>query len=123
MERNLFAVDVEVRLQPRRQRDLALRECACAEQLEQPSPVRPRGSGALFDWFAARGGKPVQENDCTIALVRADEQLTIEPGGQFELASRPVTDDQHFVDELSQYITQLAEASRELGLAWLCTGL
>jgi glutamate--cysteine ligase len=88
-----------------------------------PTYEGPHGIGALFDWFATRGGNRVLEGDCTIALVRADEQLTIEPGGQFELAGRPVEDDRQFVAELQQYLTSLGEASRELGLAWLATGL
>jgi glutamate--cysteine ligase len=83
----------------------------------------PRGIGALFDWFTQRGGKPVVEGSHTIALQRGDDQLTIEPGGQFELASRPVDDDQIFVDELQEYVTALGEASRDLGLAWLSTGI
>ncbi|HLL21913.1 MAG TPA: glutamate-cysteine ligase family protein, partial [Kofleriaceae bacterium] len=81
------------------------------------------GIGALFAWFAARGGTPVLEGGHTIALQRGDDQLTIEPGGQFELASRPVTDDQEFAVELAEYVLALGEASRELGLAWLSTGL
>ena len=89
-----------------------------------PPPYEgPRGIGALFDWFARRGGQPVVESGHTIALQRADEQLTIEPGGQFELAGRPVYEDQLFVDELHEYVTALGEASRELGLAWLSTGI
>jgi len=88
-----------------------------------PTYEGPRGIGALFEWFAKRGGRPVVEHGCTIALQRADEQLTIEPGGQFELAARPVGDDRIFVDELTQYVSELGEASRELGLAWLATAL
>ena len=88
-----------------------------------PTYEGARGIGALFDWFAKRGGQPVTEDGHTIALVRGDEQLTIEPGGQFELAARPVTDDRVFVEDLRRYIDELAEASKELGIAWLSTGL
>jgi glutamate--cysteine ligase len=88
-----------------------------------PTYEGPKGIEALFNRFTARAGNPVIENGCTIALVRADEQLTIEPGGQFELASRPVEDDHDFVKELGEYVIELAEASRDLDLAWLCTGL
>jgi glutamate--cysteine ligase len=90
---------------------------------EAPTYEGPKGIEALFNWFAQRSGKPVVENGCTIALVRADEQLTIEPGGQFELASRPVADDQDFATELHQYVAELGEASRTLDLAWLSAGL
>jgi glutamate--cysteine ligase len=102
-----------------------------------------RGIGALFAWFADRGGEPVVESLATaselaasfqhaqpgapltnmIALVRGESQLTIEPGGQFELASRPVDDDRKLVMDLEEYIEALGRASRDLGLAWLCGGL
>ncbi len=89
-----------------------------------PTYEGPRGIGALFGWFAARGGTPVLEDGHTIALSGDNgDQLTIEPGGQFELAARPVTDDRDFVSDLRAYVAQLGEASRELGIAWLATGL
>ena len=83
----------------------------------------PHGIGALFQWFAARGGTPVLEDGHMIALSRGDAQLTIEPGGQFELAARPVVDDRDFATDLAAYVADLAAASRELGLTWLATGL
>lgn len=88
-----------------------------------PSYDGPRGIGALFDRFAARGGRRVIEHDCTIALVRGDAQLTIEPGGQFELAGRPLTSDLEAATDLAEYFRELAAASRPLGISWLACGL
>jgi glutamate--cysteine ligase len=65
----------------------------------------------------------VFEDGYMIALSRADTQLTIEPGGQFELAARPLHDDRDFVADLEGYVAELAAASRELGLAWLAIGM
>lgn len=97
---------------------------ASGPELGEPPPYDgPHGVGMLFRWFADRGGTPVLEDDHMIALARGDEQLTIEPGGQFELAARPVSDDLDFVTDLKTYTAQLGAASRELGLAWLTTGL
>ena len=90
---------------------------------EPPAYDGPHGIGALFQWFAARGGEQVLEDGHMIALSRGDAQLTIEPGGQFELAARPVSDDRDFAADLKAYVADLAAASRELGLAWLSTGL
>ncbi len=90
---------------------------------EAPPYDGPHGIGALFARFAANSGIPVLENGHMIALARGDEQLTIEPGGQFELAARPVTDDREFLTDLRAYLASLATASRELDLAWLSTGL
>jgi glutamate--cysteine ligase len=97
---------------------------ASAEAVGDPPPYDGKsGIGALFRWFAARGGEPVLEDGHMIALSRGDAQLTIEPGGQFELAARPVADDRDFIADLRTYVAELGAASRELGLAWLSTGL
>jgi glutamate--cysteine ligase len=83
----------------------------------------PGGIGALLQWFADRGGTPITEDDHLIALIRGEAQLTIEPGGQFELAGRPVVDDRLVVGDLKDYYDALGRASEELGLAWLACGL
>lgn len=90
---------------------------------EAPPYEGPHGIGALFGKFAATNGHPVIERGATIALARGDAQLTIEPGGQFELAGRPVADDRDFASDLKTYVAELGAASQELGLAWLSTGL
>lgn len=82
-----------------------------------------RGIGALLRWFADRGGTPVMEHGHMIALQRGESQLTIEPGGQFELAGRPVDDDRKVVQDLEDYFEALGRASRQLGIAWLSCGL
>jgi len=90
---------------------------------EAPPYDGPHGIGALFQWFEKRGGTPVLENGHMIALARGDTQLTIEPGGQFELAERPVVEDRELVADLGAYLHDLGAASKELGLAWLSCGL
>ncbi|MGE0867963.1 MAG: glutamate--cysteine ligase [Kofleriaceae bacterium] len=97
---------------------------APGEEEYQPPPYDgPHGIGKLLDWFTLRGGAPIKEDGHTIALTRNDEQLTIEPGGQFELAARPVANDAAFVSDLRSYLAELQTASRELGLSWLMCGL
>jgi glutamate--cysteine ligase len=90
---------------------------------EPPPYDGPHGIGALFQWFAQRGGTPVIERGHMIALSRQDAQLTIEPGGQFELAGRPVAHDRDFTADLTTYLADLGAASKQLGLAWLSIGL
>jgi glutamate--cysteine ligase len=90
---------------------------------EAPPYDGPHGIGKLLAAFAAKSGTAVHEAGNTIAIVRNDAQITIEPGGQFELAARPVTDDKDLVADLDAYTTELAAASRPLGLAWLSIGL
>ncbi|MEZ4360682.1 MAG: glutamate-cysteine ligase family protein [Kofleriaceae bacterium] len=81
------------------------------------------GISALLEWFARRGWASVLEDGHAIALTRGDSQITIEPGGQFELAAPPVQRDAELVDILAAHADALAEAGAELGLRWLSTGL
>ena len=90
---------------------------------EAPPYEGANGIGALLTAFAANAGEPVIENGHAIALARGDAQLTLEPGGQFELAGRPVTDDRQFAADLAAHVTELGAASQKLGLAWLSIGL
>jgi glutamate--cysteine ligase len=90
---------------------------------DAPPYEGPQGIGALLARFAAKRGNPVLENGHAIALVRDDAQITIEPGGQFELAARPVSSDAELHADLTTYVAELADASHELGLAWLACGL
>ena len=90
---------------------------------EAPPYEGPHGIGKLLAAFAAESGTPVIEDGNAIALTRGDAQITLEPGGQFELAARPVSEDQLFVTDLREYLQSLAAASKDLGLAWLSIGL
>ena len=90
---------------------------------EAPPYDGPHGIGKLLASFAARSGNAVGEGGHTIAIVRNDAQITIEPGGQFELAARPVGDDRDLVSDMDTYTAELAAHSRELGLAWLSIGM
>jgi len=103
---------------------------------EAPPYEGPHGIGALLQAFVANagtiyngrttaeaGGTPVVERGHAIAIARGDTQITIEPGGQFELAARPITDDHDFVADLRAHVAELAAASTSLGLAWLAIGL
>lgn len=83
----------------------------------------PHGIGALLAAFARTSGTPVTENGHTIAIVRGDAQITIEPGGQFELAARPVVADTELSDDLHAYFAELAAHSQSLGLSWLACGM
>jgi len=87
-----------------------------------PAYHGPDGIGAVLTAFAERGFSPVLEGGHIIALTRGAEQVTIEPGGQFELAAQPVADDREFVVDLERHVAALGEISQSLGLAWLSTG-
>ena len=83
----------------------------------------PDGIGAILAGFASRGWTPVVERGHTIALTHGEDQITIEPGGQLELASRPMTDGRELLPDLAAHVAALGEISRPMGLAWLSIGL
>jgi glutamate--cysteine ligase len=90
---------------------------------DAPPYEGPHGIGALLAAFSAKQGTPVIEHGHAIAIERGDAQISIEPGGQFELAARPISDDHDLVADLHAHVAELAAASRPLGLAWLALGL
>lgn len=87
-----------------------------------PAYDGPDGIGTVLAGFAARGWVPVREGDHVIALTQGEDQITIEPGGQLELAARPMTDGFELVDDLATHTRALAEISQPLDLAWLSIG-
>ena len=88
-----------------------------------PAYDGPDGIGAVLAAFATRGWSPVVERGATIALTQGDDQITIEPGGQLELASRPMVDGRELVVALADHCRALGEITRPMGLAWLSIGL
>ena len=88
-----------------------------------PAYDGPDGIGAILAGFAGRGWTPVVERGHTIALTRGEDQVTIEPGGQLELASRPMVDGRELVIDLAAHTETLAAISAPMGLAWLSIGL
>ncbi|MBK9071197.1 MAG: glutamate--cysteine ligase [Myxococcales bacterium] len=58
----------------------------------------------------------------TIALSSGASQITIEPGGQLELAGPPVAKDAEFAELLASYAKVLRQISAEHGIAWLRAG-
>src|SRR5262245_32599107 len=87
-----------------------------------PAYEGPDGIGAVLAGFAARGWNGVIEGGHVIALTCDDAQITIEPGGQLELAAGPVDDDRRFAADLEAHFATVREISEPLGLAWLATG-
>ena len=80
------------------------------------------GIAAVLQRFQSDGWRPVSEGDSTIGLVCDDAQVTIEPGGQFELAGRPVFAFSDAEAEIRAFHRRLAHHSRELQVAWLGLG-
>lgn len=82
----------------------------------------PRGIRAVLERFGERGWSPVTEGENIIAMVRGDAQVTIEPGGQLELAARPVTHTAEFEADLEAFGEELEAVSQGMDVAWLGVG-
>lgn len=81
------------------------------------------GIRALLDWLIAeREWSPITERDYIIALTRGDTQITFEPGGQFELAARPVVHTDEMRGMLEAFSEHLFQPSQTFGLKWLGLG-
>jgi glutamate--cysteine ligase len=93
------------------------------ERTAAPPYEGERGIRAVFEGLvAADCWSPVIEGEHVIALSCDNAQVTIEPGGQLELAARPVHSSHDMARDLASYGDQLAAVSRRLGIAWLGVG-
>lgn len=81
-----------------------------------------RGIRAVLDGMTSHGWEPVLEGATMIGLQRDDEAVSLEPGGQVELASRPVKTNNETRDDLQRFFGNLAAISEELSIAWLGLG-
>lgn len=81
-----------------------------------------RGIRALFGLLERRGWIPILEAGNPVAMSRGEAQITLEPGGQFELAGRPVNHTDEFELDVRDFLAEVTEASEALELAWLAVG-
>jgi glutamate--cysteine ligase len=83
----------------------------------------PRGIAALLEGFIARfGWQAIREGEHIIALRRDAANITLEPGGQFELSGAPLANAHESDGEVRKHVEQLDVLSRELGFVWLYLG-
>jgi glutamate--cysteine ligase len=93
-------------------------------QTGQAAPFAgPRGIERILVALAERfGWEPRDEEGATIALARDGVSITLEPGGQIELAGRPVETVHAAREEVETHVRELVPIARELGLAILGLG-
>jgi glutamate--cysteine ligase len=68
------------------------------------------------------GYSPVLEDGRTIGLTRGDLKVSLEPGGQLEMAGSPFARIADLAAELDQHLHELAEVSQDLDCVWLALG-
>jgi glutamate--cysteine ligase len=87
-----------------------------------PVPYEPNGIKALLDGLTRFGWKPVMEGDNVIALERGKANVSLEPGGQFELSGAPLETVHDICEETGQHLAEVKEVADELGLGFLGLG-
>ena len=80
------------------------------------------GIGALLGALQRFGWQPVEENGKVIALTMGACNISLEPGGQFELSGAPVETIHKTCDEVQTHLKQVKEIGNELGIGMLGMG-
>jgi len=84
----------------------------------------PRGIERLLNELAERfSWQRVEENGRTIALRRDGLSVTLEPGGQVELAGQPCENLHQSRAELAGHLDEISSVGDELGIAFLGLGI
>jgi len=90
----------------------------------------PRGIRALMEAMMSRyGWLPVLEGDTIIALKRPDKEgpgilgnISLEPGGQFELSGAPLATLHQTAAETQQHLNEVLDVGEDLGIGFLGVG-
>jgi glutamate--cysteine ligase len=83
----------------------------------------PNGIGALLKGLQRFGWQPVEENGNIIALTMEGCNITLEPGGQFELSGAPLRSIHETCGEVGRHLQQVKEVAAELGIGLLGMGM
>jgi glutamate--cysteine ligase len=83
----------------------------------------PWGIGALLQGLVDKfGWKPVHEGENVIALNDGDCNISLEPGGQFELSGAPLATLHETCAEVRRHLAQVKSVGDELGIGMLGMG-
>lgn len=82
----------------------------------------PDGIRAVLQGMTRFGWQPVEENGNVIALTKDRCNITLEPGGQFELSGAPLISLHDTCNEVNEHLDQVKAVGRELGVAMMGMG-
>jgi glutamate--cysteine ligase len=90
----------------------------------QPLPYAgPRSISAIFDGLATRyGWEPVREGANVIGLTRNGANVSLEPGGQFELSGAPLASTLEVAAELQTHLDEVRSVADPLGVRFMGIG-
>ena len=82
----------------------------------------PDGIFALLQGFKRFGWEDIREGDTLIGLHRGGANISLEPGGQFELSGAPLETIHDIHEETVQHLAEAKVVGQELGLGFLGLG-
>src|SRR5580704_7460666 len=82
----------------------------------------PRGLRDLLNALGDFGWKPVTEDGHVIGLTRGQTAISMEPGGQIELAGAPLANLHETAAENDQHLVEVNEIGTRLGIGFLGMG-
>jgi glutamate--cysteine ligase len=82
----------------------------------------PRGIRVLLEGLTRFGWQPVLEHGLPIALTKGDCNVSLEPGGQFELSGAPLETIHQTCDEVNTHLAEVKAVCAELGAGMLGIG-
>jgi glutamate--cysteine ligase len=88
---------------------------------DPPSPEQG-GIKALLEGLTRFGWQPVLEAGHVIALERGKANVSLEPGGQFELSGAPLETIHDICEETGQHLQEVKVVADELGIGFLGLG-
>ncbi len=92
------------------------------DDLRPPTFDGERGIEALLSGLTRFGWAPVQENGRTIALLRDNASVTLEPAGQLELSGAALESIHQTCVETGTHLNEVAQVAAELQLGFLGMG-
>ncbi len=88
----------------------------------EPVPYEPGGIRALLEGLTRFGWEPVLEGQTLIAVERGQANVSLEPGGQFELSGTPLETIHDICNETGTHLQEVKTIADELGLGLLGLG-
>jgi glutamate--cysteine ligase len=81
-----------------------------------------RGVRAMLEGLTRFGWEPLTEGNNIIALTRGKANITLEPGGQFELSGAPLETLHETAEEHTEHLREVKEVAGEIGAAYMGLG-
>jgi glutamate--cysteine ligase len=89
---------------------------------ERPAYDGPDGIRAMLEGLQRFGWELLGEGDHPIALHKGQGNITLEPGGQFELSGAPLEDMHQICAETGRHLEEVKTVADELGLGFMGLG-